>query len=692
VFSAMGSAPRTPLLLLLLFSGAWPGSEAGHCYGIAGESACTGNVQGSPCAYCNGRCQMASDACAVQISQDQLSGSPMFQDFSHLLTTNPTQKNYGVSVTDIDNDGEFEFVVAGYGSANQAFKWNRAIGKFIDIALGKTSLQDPSGMAIGLAACDVDGDGFEELYILNTDSYSGQTQTSDKLLDRDVQGTYSDMLQGANYVAGRSCVCLDRHGSGRYGVFVANYGGPMRLYELPEGGSDVQDMAAAVGMDKTTGGRALIAGPLVTNRMDVFANNEGYSGGRRLHAYGANSSSRRLSHRPNFLFTNDGNGNFNDVAAEVGLLDASQTGRGTALIDSNNDGLLDIVYGNWNGPHRLYVQERGNDNCPKFVDKAPPAMAMASPIRTVIVADFDNDGYEEIFWNNIPGANRLFRKLPTDPDWTQVKIGDALEENGYGTGAAVGDFDGDGQLELVVAHGESASQPLSYFRPNAGSDNHWLRVLPMTSQGAPARGARVSLLAGSRTQTRVIDAGSGYLCQMEPVAHFGLGNLSAVHSITVTWPDGAEHMIRNPGIDRVLRVSRPPNIVPVAFRRKCDPPMPIVAVADPAPEPTPEPAPEPAPTPVPVPKPEPTPSSTSSLMPSPSSTQAPSVAVPASSSPTPAPVPYSESTSSNPLNSQTTSTRPSMPDSSNSVTTCTKITFKSISCLVLLTVELLAAI
>lgn len=424
---------------------------------------------------------MASDLCAAQTPQDQLPGYPMFQDFSQLLTTNPTQRNYGVSVTDIDNDGGFEFVVAGFGAANQAFKWSPSTGTFVDIALGKTSLQDPSGMAIGLAACDVDGDGFEELYILNTDSYSGQTQTSDKLLDRDDEGMYSDMLKGANYVAGRSCVCLDRHGSGRYGVFVANYGGPMRLYEMPEGGVDVQDMAAAAGVDKTTGGRALIAGPLVTNRMDVFANNEGYSGGRRLRADGANTS-RRLSHRLNFLFASDGSGNFDDIAAEVGLLDASQTGRGTALIDSNNDGLLDIVYGNWNGPHRLYIQEKGANNCPKFVDMAPDAMAAASPIRTVIVADFDNDGYEEIFWNNIPGANRLFRKIPGDADWTQVKIGDALEENGYGTGAAVGDFDQDGQLELVVAHGESASQPLSYFRPLLGSSNHWLRVLPLTDR------------------------------------------------------------------------------------------------------------------------------------------------------------------------------------------------------------------
>ena len=54
-------------------------------------------------------------------------------------------------------------------------------------------------------------------------------------------------------------------------------------------------------------------------------------------------------------------------------------------------------------------------------------MAATSRIRTVIVADFDNDGYEEIFWNNIPGANRLFRKLPGDADWTMIDAGAATD-------------------------------------------------------------------------------------------------------------------------------------------------------------------------------------------------------------------------------------------------------------------------
>jgi hypothetical protein len=467
-----------------------------------------------------------------------------------------------VSVTDIDGDGQLEAVVAGFGAPNLAYKWNSGTGTFDDVASGNPVLQDSGGKAIGVAACDIDGDGFEELYVLNTDAYSGATRTTDLLIDLDNK-EYQDLFKqsqnqkSANYVAGRSCACVDIMGNGVYAVLVANYGGPFKLFEMQDGRT-IEDIAPALGMAKTTGGRALIGGPIVSNRFDVFANNEGYSG-RRLLSENSTSSTdfRRLSHRLNFFFVNQGDGTFLDAATALGLLDASQTGRGTALLDSNGDGFLDIVYGNWQGYHRLFIQTQDSNGCVRFVDQATSEMAVPSPIRTVIVADFDNDGYEEIFWNNIPGNNRLFRKLPTDADWTQINLGEAVEPNGYGTGAGCGDFDGDGVLELFVSHGESSSQPMSYYRPAEKNNNHWLRVLPRTPQGGPARGAQVTLLAGGRKQIRVIDPGSGYLCQQEPVAHFGLGSLTSVESVTISWPDGAQHVIESPQIDYLHDVKKP---------------------------------------------------------------------------------------------------------------------------------------
>merc|ERR1719461_610386 len=298
-------------------------------------------------------------------------------------------------------------------------------------------------------------------------------------------------------------------------------------------------------MSLRLGGRALVAGPIVSDRMDVFSNNEvDYTD--RVNGYYT---------RANYMFVHEGqDGKYDNVAKKVGLDDSEQTGRGTALLDANGDGLVDIVYGNWNGPHRLFLQSRDGDDV-KFTDAATEDMAVPSKIRTVIVADFDNDGYEEIFYNNIPGENRLFRKLPEDEDWVRINIGDAVEVDGMGTGGAVGDFDGDGMLELVVAHGESGPlQPLSLFKCNWGVSNHYLRILPKTRQGAPARGARVDLVAGGRTQMRIIDAGSGYLCQMEPVAHFGLGQLKKVDKVKVTWTDSSVCEFVPKGIDGVIEV------------------------------------------------------------------------------------------------------------------------------------------
>jgi hypothetical protein len=187
-------------------------------------------------------------------------------------------------------------------------------------------------------------------------------------------------------------------------------------------------------------------------------------------------------------------------------------------------------------------------------DIAPPEMAQPSRIRTVIAADFDNDGYEELFFNNIGEPNRLFALR--DGDWQSIPLGDASEPDGLGTGAAVADINGDGRLELLIAHGESSPQPLSLYHTVTNS-NHYLRVLPLTRYNAPARGAMVTLQTSTRTQRRAIDAGSGYLCQMEPVAHFGLGQAMSVEHITIHWPDGATHRIENPLIDQLLRVPYP---------------------------------------------------------------------------------------------------------------------------------------
>lgn len=453
----------------------------------------------------------------------------MFFDRRDLLLANTTQLNYGIAVTDVDGDGEFELFVAGFGFRNLVLKWN-GVG-LVDIA--NETLADPWQRAIGVAAGDIDGDGHEEIYILNTDTFAGHKRFGDRLFDWRANGwidlcSLPEHRAALNMTAGRSVACVDRFGNGRYGFFVANYGGPMRLYELDTEGR-LRDVAPEAGLNLVTGGRGVVALPLLSGRMDIFATNE----------QGAN-----------FLFRNRGDGTFEEVAQEFNIGDLYEHGRGIAVLDANGNGRFDIVYGNWEGPHRFYMQsERG-----PFVEVTPMAMAEPSRVRTVIAADFDNDGYEELFFNNIGQPNRLFGQR--NGDWVALDVGGALEPHGLGTGAAVGDFDQDGRLELVIAHGEMGAQPLSLYH-TLQNDYNWLRVLPLTVHGAPARGAVVTLAAGGRRQRRVIDAGSGYLCQMEPVAHFGLGNAEYVERVVVRWLDGAMSIINRPGINQMVRVPYP---------------------------------------------------------------------------------------------------------------------------------------
>ncbi|XP_074687152.1 cartilage acidic protein 1 isoform X3 [Strix aluco] len=440
------------------------------------------------------------------LSEGSQRSEPMFVAVTHRLLppdydSNPTQLNYGVAVTDLDADGDFEVVVAGYNGPNLVLKYDKARGRLVNVAEDERgspyyALRDRQGHAIGVTACDIDGDGHEEIYFLNTNNaFSGMATYTDKLFKLR-NGRWEDLLSDevnrdvASRFAGRSVACVDRTGSGRYSIYIANYAsgnvGPHALIEMDVAASDpargvvvLVDVAAKAGVSKYTG-----------------------------------------------------------------LDDPYQHGRGVALADFNRDGRVDIVYGNWNGPHRLYLQS-GAPGRVRFRDIATPKFSMPSPVRTVIAADFDNDQELEVFFNNIAyrgsSANRLFRLIRrehSDPIVEELNPGDALEPEGRGTGGAVTDFDGDGMLDLILSHGESMAQPISIFKGTQGTSNNWLRVIPRTRFGAFARGAKVVLFTRrSGAHLRIIDGGSGYLCEMEPVAHFGLGRDEA-SSLEVTWPDG----------------------------------------------------------------------------------------------------------------------------------------------------------
>jgi hypothetical protein len=453
----------------------------------------------------------------------------MFADLSALITDNPPALHRGVTVTDADGDEQFEIVVAGFGGPNRVLRWTG--GGLRDLRV--PPLADPHRRAVGLAAADIDGDGREELYVLNADG-------ADRLWQWLPEGRWADLFLRrenaavGNIPAGLGVVAIDRRGVGRYGFLVAGTGETMRLYESGPDGA-LADLAPPLELDQITGCRGLLAAPLLSARTDLFCATE--SG-------------------PNALLRNRGDGTF-EAAAALGLADPGEHGRAAVAVDADGDGRLDLCWANAGGPHRLMVRRDG-----PWKDAATPALALPSAARTVIAADFDNDGHDELLFVNHREPNRLF-KLAANPDHEgpasclMLDPGAAGEPDGAGTGAAVADLDRDGVLELLVAHGETAPQPLALYKARGADGNGWLRIRPLTRFGAPARGAVVRLRCGGRTRVKVIDAGSGYPCQSEPVAHFGLGKGAHPESVTVTWPDGATLTMRDPDLNCTYRVPYP---------------------------------------------------------------------------------------------------------------------------------------
>ncbi|VTR93742.1 FG-GAP repeat/ASPIC/UnbV domain protein OS=Synechococcus sp. (strain JA-3-3Ab) GN=CYA_0924 PE=4 SV=1: VCBS: VCBS: UnbV_ASPIC [Gemmata massiliana] len=459
----------------------------------------------------------------------------MFEDASDLIADNPPGLHYGVAVADLDR-GRYSFVVAGFGGPNRIFVWSN--GALRDVA--PPELADDERRAVGVAAGDVDGDGREELYVLNADTFSGPKQFADRLFRRRPDGGWEDLFERPvnrgvrNLSAGRSVAVIDRRGVGRYGFFVANHGRPMRLYELAPGGA-LADLAPPLELARTGGGRGVLTLPVFSGHPDIFCANE---------------------RGQNFAYRNRGDGTFEEVATQLHLRDCEEHARGVTTFDWNGE--FGLAWVNWDGPHRLMT--RGKNGTWK--DEATPGFAFPSSVRTLIAADFDNDGNDELFLNHVGEPNRLFRVEPTlvheetKLSLTMLDAGAAIDAEGLGTGAAICDIDGDGVLELLVARGEKAAQPLAVFKARAAHPN-WLRVRPLTRFGAPARGAVVRAEYGGRVRVKGICGGSGYLCQMEPVAHFGLGTASSVDRVTVTWPDGTGVVVLNPGGNRVLTVPYP---------------------------------------------------------------------------------------------------------------------------------------
>ena len=120
----------------------------------------------------------------------KMASAEFFQDISNIIKNNKERLSYGISVTDFNKDGQFEFIVTGFRYPNLALSYKKG---YLENLINEEVFSDNMRATIGVAACDIDDDGFEELYFLNTDTYSGRKQYSDRLLDNQATVSYTHL-------------------------------------------------------------------------------------------------------------------------------------------------------------------------------------------------------------------------------------------------------------------------------------------------------------------------------------------------------------------------------------------------------------------------------------------------------------------------------------------------------------------
>ena len=418
-----------------------------------------------------------------------------FESQTDLIEDNRDMRRYGLAA--FEDENETKVFVTGFDGPNSLYRWED--GSLVEET--PEALKDTDTNAIGAAACDIDGDGQEELYVLTTGGqFGGKKSGKDKLYDRQDDG-WVDLFKDSsvpNKYSGRSVACT--YTPEGYAFFVARYGGPMQMIRHTEEG--LEDIAPKYGMDKTAGGRSIVNLP-TENGTDIFVGNE---------------------KGPNFYYEQSAE-EYEEKAKSLGIADETLPARGATIYDKDKDGDFDLAVSNWNSPHKIY--ERTDEG---FEEAQTDVFSEASPARNLVAADFNNDGQTELFLNNIASRieaeNRFF-----DSKGNPLEIGEALEPQGLGTGATVVDIDGDGTLELILAHGEAGRQPLTMYKMPNGRNS--VRLQPLWKSGAPARNAYVRLEDGS---IHTMDGGSAYLNQMEPWIHIGGKNLPL--EAEVIYPDG----------------------------------------------------------------------------------------------------------------------------------------------------------
>jgi hypothetical protein len=443
-------------------------------------------------------------------------GDGTFTDVTEKAGLGGSRWAMAATIADLDGDGLEDIFLSNYGP--NTFFHNNGNGTYSDWT-EKTGLQGPETLngfvkwSVGAAAFDADGDGQPELLVGNFLAFDPGYRSP---------GSPERMPSPAEY-RGQPSILYKRGVDGRF-VDVTKQAG---LF-FPE--------SKAMGLTAyDCDGDGLL---------DVFQAND---------------------HQPNFLFRNLGGGKFRDIAAEAGV-SVNSDGVGTghmhgSLGDVDGDGLIDLFVTDLS--YQSLYRAVGPGRFEDIVERSGIRRLMnGAESWGAGLEDFDNDGDLDVFAAN-GGADTLVEKRPT----LLVNGGHGLFTDGAdgggsyfsakrsGRGAAFGDFDDDGRIDIVVSHVDLKATP-ALLRNVTTNGNHWLGVsLRAGKNRAEPVGAVVRLTAGGRTQVRVYQRSQSYLSQNDPRLHFGLGKATRVEKLEVRWPGGPVETLADLPVDRYVAVS-----------------------------------------------------------------------------------------------------------------------------------------
>ena len=291
---------------------------------------------------------------------------------------------------------------------------------------------------------------------------------------------------------------------------------------------------------------------------------------------------------PNTLFMNEGDGRFTDITRSRqppsgwAFLNPGNA-NGVCLGDIDNDGDIDAYLPNADQANRLIRNDYAESGQAGFTDITFASGAGdEGGARGCTMADYDNDGWLDIYVSNGGPSNVLINDIVTDMPsfvqfyiafkpagnallrnngdgtFTDVTAGSGAEGHSIGAGVASGDVNGDGFADIVGTartfynRAEMLSEPQRNFLwLNQGNGNHWIKV---RLQGQRLN-ARIRVASGDLVQWREIFSSTGYNSVDEPAPIFGLGSHESVDRVDVCWADGRVQTILDPPVDQELAVS-----------------------------------------------------------------------------------------------------------------------------------------